>query len=160
MAENKLADTRSNREATTRDKVERPRSWAPPTLLPDPAPEPGYKYRWIRVSMMGQSDPRNVSTKLREGWEPVRAEDHPEISGYLDNDNARFKDNIVVGGLMLCKTPTEFVDQRNAYYQQQADAQMRSVDNNFMRENDPRMPLFSERKSSVTFGRGNQQTKE
>jgi|TARA_R110000868_G_scaffold96840_9_gene266248 hypothetical protein len=160
MAENKLADTRSNREATTRDKVERPRSWAPPTLLPDPAPEPGYKYRWIRVSMMGQSDPRNVSTKLREGWEPVRAEDHPEISGYLDNDNARFKDNIVVGGLMLCKTPTEFVDQRNAYYQQQADAQMRSVDNNFMRENDPRMPLFSERKTSVSFGRGNQQSKE
>ena len=160
MAENKLADSRSNREATTRDKVERPRSWAPPTLLPDPAPEPGYKYRWIRVSMMGQSDPRNVSTKLREGWEPVRAEDHPEISGYLDNDNARFKDNIVVGGLMLCKTPTEFVDQRNAYYQQQADAQMRSVDNNFMRENDPRMPLFSERKTSVSFGRGNQQSKE
>ena len=160
MAENKLADTRSNREATTRDKVERPRSWAPPTLLPDPAPEPGYKYRWIRVSMMGQSDPRNVSTKLREGWEPVRAEDHPEISGYLDNDSARFKDNIVVGGLMLCKTPTEFVDQRNAYYQQQADAQMRSVDNNFMRENDPRMPLFSERKTSVSFGRGNQQSKE
>lgn len=160
MAENKLTDTRSNREATTRDKVERPRSWAPPTLLPDPAPEPGYKYRWIRVSMMGQSDPRNVSTKLREGWEPVRAEDHPEISGYLDNDNARFKDNIVVGGLMLCKTPTEFVDQRNAYYQQQADAQMRSVDNNFMRENDPRMPLFSERKTSVSFGRGNQQSKE
>ena len=154
MAENKLADTRSNREATTRDKVERPRSWAPPTLLPDPAPEPGYKYRWIRVSMMGQSDPRNVSTKLREGWEPVRAEDHPEISGYLDNDNARFKDNIVVGGLMLCKTPTEFVDQRNAYYQQQADAQMRSVDNNFMRENDPRMPMFKERKSTVTFGKG------
>ena len=160
MAENKSLVSRVNRELDTRETVERPRSWAPPTLLPDPAPEPGYKYRWIRVSMMGQSDPRNVSTKLREGWEPVRAEDHPEISGYLDNDNARFKDNIVVGGLMLCKTPTEFVDQRNAYYQQQADAQMRSVDNNFMRENDPRMPLFSERKTSVSFGRGNQQSKE
>lgn len=162
MAENKLADAanRVNRELDTRDKVERPRSWTPPTLLPDPAPEPGYKYRWIRVSMMGQSDPRNVSTKLREGWEPVKAEDHPEISGYLDNDNQRFKDNIVVGGLMLCKTPTEFVEQRNDFYHKQADAQMRSVDNNFMRENDPRMPLFAERKSSVTFGRGNQQSKE
>ena len=159
MAENKLAtDNRTARDAVTRDKVERPRSWAPPTLLPDPAPEPGYKYRWIRVSMMGQSDPRNVSTKLREGWEPVRAEDHPEISGYLDNDNQRFKDNIVVGGLMLCKTPVELVEQRNAYYQAQADAQMRSVDNSFMRENDPRMPLFSERKTSVTFGRGNPQS--
>jgi hypothetical protein len=153
-----MADNRNNRDLTTRAKDERPRSWAPPTLLPDPAPEPGYSYRWIRVSNLGQADPRNVSSKLREGWEPVRAADHPEISMYLDNDNARFKDNVVVGGLLLCKTPTEMVDQRNAYYQQQAEAQIRSVDNNFMRENDPRMPLFSERKSSVTFGRGNQQS--
>ena len=153
-----MADNRNNRDLTTRAKDERPRSWAPPTLLPDPAPEPGYSYRWIRVSTLGQNDPRNVSSKLREGWEPVRAADHPEISMYLDNDNARFKDNVVVGGLLLCKTPTGMVDQRNAYYQQQAEAQIRSVDNNFMRENDPRMPLFSERKSSVTFGRGNQQS--
>ena len=153
-----MADNRNNRDLTTRAKDERPRSWAPPTLLPDPAPEPGYSYRWIRVSTLGQNDPRNVSSKLREGWEPVLAADHPEISMYLDNDNARFKDNVIVGGLLLCKTPTEMVDQRNAYYQQQAEAQIRSVDNNFMRENDPRMPLFSERKSSVTFGRGNQQS--
>ena len=158
MAENKLADSRANRETETRAKDERPRSWAPPTLLPDPDPEAGYKFRWVRVSTMGQADPRNVSSKLREGWEPVRAADHPEISAYLDNDNERYKDNIVVGGLMLCKTPTEMVDQRNAFYQSQAEAQMRSVDNNFMRESDPRMPLFSERKSTVTFGRGNQQS--
>lgn len=158
MAENKLADSRANREVETRAKDERPRSWAPPTLLPDPEPEAGYTFRWIRVSTLGQADPRNVSSKIREGWEPVRAADHPEISMYLDNDNARFKDNVVVGGLLLCKTPTEMVDQRNAYYQQQADAQVRSVDNHFMRESDPRMPLFSERKTSVTFGRGNQQS--
>ena len=158
MAENKLAETRASREADTRAKDERPRSWAPPTLLPDPVPEPGYTFRWIRVSTLGKDDPRNVSSKIREGWEPVRAVDHPEISMYLDNDNARFKDNVVVGGLLLCKTPTEMVDQRNAYYQQQAEAQIRSVDNHFMRENDPRMPLFSERKTTVSFGRGNQQS--
>ena len=160
MAESKQTETRANRETETRAKVERPRTWAPPTLLPDPEPEAGYKFRWVRVSTMGQNDPRNVSSKLREGWEPVRAADHPEISMYLDNDNERYKDNIVVGGLMLCKTPTEMVDQRNDFYQKQADAQMRSVDSNFMRENDPRMPLFAERKSTVSFGRGNQQSKE
>ena len=160
MAESKQTETRANRETETRAKVERPRTWAPPTLLPDPDPEAGYKFRWVRVSTMGHADPRNVSSKLREGWEPVRAADHPEISMYLDNDNERYKDNIVVGGLMLCKTPTEMVDQRNDFYQKQADAQMRSVDSNFMRENDPRMPLFAERKSTVSFGRGNQQTKE
>ena len=161
MAENKLAaepQHRGKRDSDTRETDARPRSWAPPTLLPDPAPEPGYTYRWIRVSTMGQADPRNVSSKLREGWEPVKAVDHPEISMYLDNDNARFKDNVLVGGLLLCKTPTEMVDQRNAYYQAQADAQVRSVDNHFMRENDPRMPLFSERKTTVSFGRGNQQS--
>jgi len=142
MADTKTVESRVNRELDSRAKDERPRSWAPPTLLPDPAPEAGYTYRWIRVSTLGQADPRNVSSKIREGWEPVRAEDHPEISMYLDNDNARFKDNVVVG----------------AYYQQQAEAQIRSVDNHFMRENDPRMPLFSERKTTVSFGRSNQQS--
>jgi hypothetical protein len=69
-------------------------------------------------------------------------------------ENDRFKDNIVIGGLMLCKTPSELVQDRNDHYQEQSDAQIQSVDNNFMRENDPRMPLFSERKTKVTFGRG------
>jgi hypothetical protein len=95
----------------------------------------------------------NVSLKLREGWEPVKAVDHPEVH-LMAIENDRFKDNIVVGGLMLCKAPKEMVQDRNAHYQEQADAQINSVDNNFMRENDPRMPLFAERKSRVTFGRG------
>jgi hypothetical protein len=102
---------------------------------------------------MGQADPMNVSSKLREGWEPVKAVDHPEIIT-MASETDRFKDNIVIGGLMLCKTPTEFVEDRNAFYQQQADSQMQAVDNNLMRENDARMPLFNERKSKVTFGRG------
>ena len=150
-----MANTdRTDRNLETRDKYVRPESWRPAQLLPEPAPQAGFKFRWIRVSTLGQSDPVNVSAKLREGWEPVRASDHPEMQLYLDSDNQRFKDNIVVGGLMLCKTPTEFVDQRNAFYQKQADGQMQSVDNSFMRENDPRMPLFKERSSKTTFGRG------
>jgi hypothetical protein len=69
-------------------------------------------------------------------------------------ENERFKDNVVIGGLMLCKAPKEFVEDRNAYYLNQANAQINSVDNNFMRENDPRMPLFAERKTTVSFGKG------
>jgi len=149
-----MAENRINREQETRAKTERPRSWVPPTLLPDPTPDPGYVYRWIRVSTLGKSDPRNIAGKIREGWEPVRASDHPEISQYLDSEEDRFKDNVVVGGLMLCKTPKEFVDQRNSFYQEQAEAQARSVNHRFMRDNDARMPLFSEHKTSVTFGRG------
>lgn len=149
-----MAENRLSREAETRAKAERPKRWMPPTLLPDPEPEPGYSFRWIRVATQGQDDPSNVSAKLREGWEPVKASEHPEIQLMGGGSKTRFPDSIEIGGLLLCKTPTEFVDQRNAFYQQQADGQMKSVDNTFMRENDPRMPLFKERRSEVSFGRG------
>jgi hypothetical protein len=144
---------RMTRELDTREKAERPKQWMPPQLLPDPTPEAGYAYRWIRIASLGKDDATNISGKLREGWEPVRATDHPEIRLFGQADG-QFPDSIQVGGLMLCKTPVEFTQQRDAYYQQQADAQMQSVDNTYMRENDPRMPMFKERKSTVTFGKG------
>ena len=144
-----------SRDMDTRAKTERPKQWMPPQNLPDPNPEDGYSFRWIRVSTLGNQDPSNVSAKLREGWEPVKASEHPEIQ-LMGTGSGRFPDSIEIGGLLLCKTPTEFVHQRDAFYQRQADGQMSSVDNNFMRENDPRMPLFKERKSEVKFGRGSQ----
>lgn len=146
-----MSENRLSRELETREKTTRKKSWVRPELLPSPTPEKGYTYHWVRISTRGQADPTNVSSKLREGWEPVKASDHPEIV-LTGTENDRFKDNIVMGGLMLCKAPVELVEERNAYYQEQADAQIRSVDNNFMRENDPRMPLFSERNSKTTFG--------
>ena len=149
-----MAENRVPRDQETRLKVERPKRWAVPELLPSPNPEPGYEFRWIRVATLGKSDPTNVSAKLREGWEPVKASDHPEIQLMETGERPRFADSIEIGGLILCKTPKEFVDQRNAYYQAQTDGQMQSVDNNFMRENDPRMPLFKERRTEVKFGRG------
>jgi hypothetical protein len=90
---------------------------------------------------------------MREGWEPVRIEEQPKFT-LLADPNSRFKENIEIGGLLLCKTPIEFVQQRNAHYQQLTESQTRAVDNNLMRENDPRMPLFNERKSTTTFGKG------
>lgn len=146
-----MSENRLGRELETREKTARKKSWVRPELLPSPTPEKGYTYHWVRISTRGQADPTNVSSKLREGWEPVKASDHPEIV-LTGTENDRFKDNVVMGGLMLCKAPVELVEERNAYYQEQADAQIRSVDNNFMRENDPRMPLFSERNSKTTFG--------
>lgn len=145
---------RQPRDLESRAKVERPKQWMPPELLPSPNPEPGYEFRWIRVSTLGNADPMNISSKLREGWEPVKASEHPEIQLMNIGEKSRFPDSIEIGGLILCKTPREFVDQRNGYYQKQTDSQMQSVDNNFMRENDPRMPLFKERRSEVKFGRG------
>lgn len=148
MAENRLA-----RELESRTEYERPAQWQPASVLPEPDKQPGYKYRWIRVSMMGQTDPKNVSSKLREGWEPVRLEEQPKFRMVVD-PNSRFKDNIEVAGLLLCKIPDEFVEQRSRYFSGQTNAQMESVDNSFMRENDPRMPLFKERRSTASFGKG------
>ena len=148
-----MAENRINRELQTREKTARKRAWTRPELLPNPTPEEGYTYHWVRVSTLGTADATNVSSKLREGWEPVKAADHPEIT-MVTVENERFADNVVIGGLMLCKAPVELVEERNEYFGQQTKAQMQSVDNNFMRENDPRMPLFNERKTKVTFGSG------
>lgn len=148
-----MAENRINRELQTREKTTRKKSWQRPETLPSPTPEDGYSYRWIRVSTQGNTDATNVSSKLREGWEPVKAADHPEIT-LVTIENERFSDNVVIGGLMLCKAPTELVEERNDYYQTQTRSQMSAVDNNLMRENDPRMPLFNDRKTKVTFGNG------
>jgi len=148
-----MAENRINRELQTREKSTRKRAWQRPEVLPSPTPEEGYSYHWVRVSTHGQVDATNVSSKLREGWEPVKAADHPEIT-MVAVENDRFADNVVIGGLMLCKAPKELVEERNGYYSQQSKSQMHSVDNSFMRENDPRMPLFNERKTRVTFGNG------
>jgi hypothetical protein len=148
-----MAENRLTRELETRTVQERPKQWAPPELLPEPDKQPGFAYRWIRVSTLNNADPRNLSAKLREGWEPVKIEEQPKFQLLVD-PNSRFKDNVEVGGLLLCKTPEELVAQRNGYYQRQSEGQMESVDNSLMRQNDPRMPLFNERKSSSSFGKG------
>jgi len=148
-----MAENRINREDVTRETKVRKKSWQRPEVLPSPHPEPGYAFRWVRTSNQGLVDATNVSSKLREGWEPVKASDHPEIT-MVTVENERFADNVVIGGLMLCKAPIELIGERSEYYQQQTDQQMRSVDNNLMRESDPRMPIFNDRKSKVTFGKG------
>ena len=148
-----MANNRIDREHTTREKSTRKKGWQRPEVLPSPNPEDGYDFKWVRVSTQGTVDDTNVSSKLREGWEPVKADDHPEIT-MVTVENERFKDNVVIGGLMLCKAPKELSEERNEYYEHQTDAQITSVDNSLMRENDPRMPLFNERKTKVTFGKG------
>ena len=148
-----MASNRIEREVETRATIERPTKWSQPELLPEPDKQAGYAYRWVRVSNLNVADPRNLSAKLREGWEPVRAEEQPRFQLLID-PNSRFKDNIEIGGLLLCKTPIEFVQQRNAHYAKQTQAQTDAVDNNLMRQSDPRMPLFKENKSSTSFGKG------
>ena len=140
---------RNPRELKSREKSARA-VYVPPSSLPDPTPEPGWVYHWVATAIMGQANPTNVSQKLREGWEPVKAEDHPEL---LLMGNAA-TGNVEIGGLMLCKMPKEKFEARRDYYNSQAQNQMDSVDNHFMRNNDSRMPLFADRKSTTSRGAG------
>ena len=145
--------TRAPREAESRNVSYRPESWRPPETLPSPDERPGWSHRWVRLSTLGVADPGNISSKLREGYEPCKAEEYPELMMHASTEG-RFIGNIEVGGLLLCRIPDEFLAQRAAYYAKQNQAQMDSVDNNFLRDSDHRMPLFSEKKSKVTFGSG------
>jgi hypothetical protein len=128
--------------------------WRPASVLPDPDPRPGIGHRWIATAVLGESQHVNVSKKRREGWEPVRAEDYPELE-LQGNPNG----NVEVGGLMLCACPLETLQERDAYFAEQAQAQTDSVDSKFLGISDPRMPVFSEKKSGVSrgasFGSGN-----
>ena len=142
-----MTQNRTPRDLESRAKTTRA-VYVPPTSLPDPTPEPGIVFRWIATHVLGQADPTNVSRKMREGWEPVKAVDHPELQ-LVGNEKTG---NVEIGGLMLCKMSAEQVKARDDYYANQAQNQMDSVDNHFMRNNDPRMPLFSDRKSSTTRG--------
>jgi len=148
-----MAESRLQREMTSRSMQERPQQWKPAELLPEPDKAPGYAYRWIRISFNGRRDPKNFSAKMREGWEPVTIEEQPKFQLLADPDS-RFANNIEIDGLLLCKTPVEFVAQRNAYFQNQTRAQAEAVDSNLMRQSDSRMPIFKEGKSSTSFGKG------
>jgi hypothetical protein len=145
---------RLDRELDSREVTfERPKAWRPPEVLPSPNPRPGWTHRYIRLSTNGNADPGNISAKLREGYEPCKAEEYPELMMHAALEG-RFKGGIEFGGLLLCRIPDELLKQREQYYANQNKFQIESVDNNFMRENNPKMPLFIERKSNVTFGSG------
>ena len=144
---------RTTRDQETRTETQRAKRWEQPAGLPTPQPEEGYAFRWVRTALLGQFDPTNTSAKFREGWEPVKAESQPHMHVFSD-PNSRFKGNIEIGGLLLCKIPKEFMEQRAAFYKKASADQINAVDNSFMQQNDSRMPLFKDNRTSVTFGSG------
>ena len=144
---------RNSRTTETREESKRKVSWQRPSMLPVPEPKEGIEYRWIRTSTLGQTDNTNVSSKFREGWTPVRAEDHPNLQVVSDIDS-RFTDNIEVGGLLLCQNSTENMQARRDAQNAQAASQMQAVDNSYLRNSDPRMPVLNpERSTRSSFGK-------
>ena len=144
-------DNRKPRDLETREAGERPQAWSPSSLLPDPKPRPGIRYRWVRTSIMGAADPLNVSRRLREGWDPVRAEDYPELRLMRDRDS-RFPEGVEVGGLLLCAISETHVKNRNEHVRKQADDQEKAIASQLLANEDARMPMFHRRKSTTRFG--------
>lgn len=144
---------RSNRQSKTRETTERKKTWTRQSMLPTPDSKNGTEYRWIRTSTLGNADNTNVSSKFREGWTPVKSEDHPELKVMSDIDS-RFEGNVEVGGLLLCENSTEYVESRREAHDDMNANQMDSVDNNYLRQSDPRMPLLNpERSTKTSFGK-------
>mgnify|MGYP001156763134 FL=1 len=146
---------RTSRSAETRAKDTARKPWRRPQMLDTPEPPEGYEYRWIRAEIVGQEDRKNVTARLREGFDLVRAE---ELNGFEipTLDDGKHSGVVSVGGLLLAKIPTETRDERNAYFAGRAQLQQDAVDNDLMRESDPSSPILKpERKTSVTFGGGN-----
>jgi hypothetical protein len=142
---------RAPRETQTREKTARRKPWAPPSQLEAPPAPDGYHHRWIRTGIRGEDDKSNVFTKMREGWEPVRADEYPGAA-YPVVDEGNYQGVIGSGGLILCRIPVETVEERTEYYRDQTRNQMKAVDENLMREQHSSMPITNDRQSRVTFG--------
>ena len=140
-----------SRESESRVKTERPKVWTPPSQLDAPPAPAGFKHRWIRAESVGQMDQKNVSARLREGWEFVRADEYPEME-WPSIDSGRYEGVIAVGGLMLARIPNEIVAQRKAYFEQLTQDKDEAVANDPMKDQHPSMPISKERSSRVTFG--------
>ena len=146
---------RNSRTSTVRET--RKKQWMPPSSLDAPPAPKGFKHRWIRTETMGQDDTGNVSKKLREGWEFVRAEEIKSQIGEHDYpiiSDGKYQGLIGVGGLVLARIPEEIIDQRSNYYKNKTKGQIEAVDNDVLREQRPEMPINIDRQSRVTFGGG------
>jgi len=144
---------RTTRESKSRAKTSRRKPWTPPSKLAAPEAPAGYEHRWIRTSIRGEDDRTNVAAKLREGWEPVRADEYPDLVDQFPTiDEGKYSGVIGVGGLMLARIPQETVEERTEYYREQTRNQMKAVDDNLMREQHPSMPIHNDRQSRVSFG--------
>ena len=144
-------DKKTSRANQTRSKSERPKVWVPPSSLDAPPAPKGFRHRWIRAESGGFDDTKNISGKLRSGWELVRSDEY-EGSDYPVVKDGKYAGVIGVGGLLLARIPEELAKQRTEYFRKQTEARDEAVDNDLMREQHPSMPINIDRQTRVTFG--------
>ena len=149
MEKDKNKTSRANQ---TRSKSERPKVWVPPSSLDAPPAPDGFRYRWIRAESVGFQDTKNIASRMREGYELVRAEEIENASDYPVIDDGRYKGVVGVGGLLLAKVPIEIAKQRQEYMSRRHSERSDAVNNDLMKEQDKRMPINVDRQTRVTFG--------
>ena len=142
----------TSRANQTRSKSERPKVWVPPSTQDAPPAPQAYRNRWIRPETDGYQDTKNVTGRIREGYELVRAEEVQNASDYPVVDDGKYKGVIGVGGLLLAKVPEEIAKQRQDYMTSRHAEKNEAVNNDLMKEQDSRMPINVDRQSRVTFG--------
>ena len=145
-------DKNTSRASQTRTKSERPKVWVPPSSLDAPPAPDGFRYRWIRAESVGFQDTKNITGRIREGYELVRAEEVENASDYPVLEEGKYKGVIGVGGLLLAKVPIEIAKQRQDYMTRRHEDRNDAVENDLMKEQDKRMPINVDRQSRVTFG--------
>ena len=141
----------TSRANQTRSKSERPKVWVPPSSLDAPPAPKGFRHRWIRAESVGFDDTKNISGKLRSGWELVRSDEY-QNSDYPVVKDGKYAGVIGVGGLLLARIPEELAKQRDEYFKKQTEARDEAVENDLMREQHPSMPINVDRQTRVTFG--------
>ena len=144
-------DKKTSRASQTREKETRKKVWTPPSALDAPPAPTGFRHRWIRAESIGFQDTKNVSGRIREGYELVRSDEYPD-KDYPMVEDGKYKGVIGVGGLVLARVPEEIAQQRSDYYAQQHKEKVEAMDNDLMKEEHPSMPIDIDRQSRVTFG--------
>ena len=141
----------TSRASSERSKTERPKVWTPPSSLDAPPAPDGYRHRWIRAESMGQDDSKNMSGKMRSGWELVRADEYPD-SDYPSLNEGRYAGVIGVGGLLLARIPEELAKSREDYFTKMNQDRNEALENDVLKEQHPSMPINQDRQARVTFG--------
>ena len=144
---------RSPRANNTRVKTAQRKPWAPPSMLDAPPAPDGFKHRWIRAEVRGFDDQKNISAKMREGWELVRKDEYPDFESPVV-DSGKYEGVFGVGGLILARIPVETIAERNLYFNKRSTDQQEAVDHDMMRENQHSSMAINkpDRQSKVTFG--------
>jgi|TARA_R110002126_G_scaffold68513_1_gene173503 hypothetical protein len=125
-----------------------------PDSVVDRFKDEGMVLRWIRITINGQDDYKNVGDRQNDGWTFVEPNDVPEMMvNSRIVDEGRFEGCVVRGDVALAKASAKRMQSRQEYYQNRSRTMMDNVNAQLMNQSNSAMPIHNNSKSSVTRGR-------